>query len=117
MAAFNSPVDALRASAAIQRRFGPDREDTSIRLRMSLNTGPCIAVNLDNGIDYFGGVVNIASKLQGCAEAGQIAMSGRVYEAPGVEQLLREQQAQLVHTELVHAALPDRVPVVRWDVC
>src|SRR4029077_10900983 len=44
MGAFPSPLDAVRASRQIHDAFPPGRTDTPIRLRISLNTGPCIAV-------------------------------------------------------------------------
>nr|WP_255216452.1 adenylate/guanylate cyclase domain-containing protein [Pseudenhygromyxa sp. WMMC2535] len=116
MAAFNNPIDALRASAAILRRFHAEREDTSIRLRVSLNTGPCIAVNLNSGIDYFGTAVNLASKLQSLAAGGEIAMSEQVYEAPGVREYLEAEGAALVESTLEHPAFAAPLPARRWVV-
>lgn len=116
MAAFTDPVDALRCAAAIQRRFARDRADTVIRLRASLNTGPCIAVNLNSGIDYFGGTVNMAAKLQACAEAGQVALPGAVRDAPGVLAYLEDQGARLTELSFSHAALPEPIAVYRWDL-
>ncbi|MDB4960436.1 MAG: Adenylate cyclase, partial [Myxococcales bacterium] len=89
MAAFVNPVDALRASQKIHVAFHPTRVDTPIRLRISVNTGPCIAVRLNSKADYFDGTVNIAAKLQALAEGYQIAMSeatcsGREETAPGL---------------------------------
>ena len=60
MATFGDPVDALRAAADIHRAFPPGRADSPIRVRVSLNTGSCIAVRLNANIDYFGGTVNVA---------------------------------------------------------
>ncbi len=116
MAAFTDPVDAVEAAAAIMRRFHPNREDTSIRLRASLNTGPCIAVNLNSGIDYFGGTVNIASKLQALAEGGDIAFSDKTYSSPGVKASLERAGAHLDKQTFTHAALPEPIPVYRWHV-
>jgi class 3 adenylate cyclase len=116
MAAFTNPVDAVLAAGGIMRRFHADRADTPIRLRASLNTGPCIAVNLNSGIDYFGGTVNVASKLQACAEAQQVAMSRAVYDAPGVRDALASAGGAIVETSLHLAALGETVPVYRWDV-
>ncbi|CAN5912304.1 hypothetical protein BH11MYX2_BH11MYX2_01240 [soil metagenome] len=38
MAAFGNPLDAVRASQKIHQAFHPDRQDTPIRVRVSLNT-------------------------------------------------------------------------------
>lgn len=84
MAAFSDPLDAIKTSAALQRAFFRGREDSPVRLRVSVHSGPCIGVNLNSGIDYFGTTVNVAAKLQAIASAHQVAFSDRVFQAPGV---------------------------------
>lgn len=116
MATFVDPVDAVRASHAIHRTFHPARDDTPIRLRISLNTGPCIAVRLNANADFFGGTVNVAAKLQALAEGYQIAMSDATYHAPGVRQLLDELGAELEILEYRSSALPEPIGVRRWSV-
>src|SRR5262249_32896141 len=116
MATFTNPVDAVRASQQIHETFSPARTDTPIRLRISLNTGPCIAVRLNANADFFGGTVNIAAKLQALAEAYQIAMSEATYRAPGVAEYLAEQKAPLEDLRYTSKALPDPVVVRRWTV-
>jgi class 3 adenylate cyclase len=116
MATFVDPVDAVRASRKIHDTFHPKREDTPIRLRISLNTGPCIAVRLNANADFFGGTVNVAAKLQALAEGYQIAMSNATFSAPGVADYLTEQQAVLEQLEYTSKALPDPVVVRRWSV-
>jgi class 3 adenylate cyclase len=114
MAAFSSPVDALKAARHIHQCFHQNREDTPIRLRISLNTGSCIAVNLNSNIDYFGSTVNLAAKLQACAGAGQIAISGAVADRPEVRAYLNEQGARLERTTYRSSALDQAIPVMRW---
>src|SRR5262249_52596205 len=95
MATFVDPVDAVRASHQIHDAFHPGRTDTPIRVRISLNTGPCIAVRLNANADFFGGTVNVAAKLQALAEGYQIAMSDATYLAPGVADYVAAQAAEL----------------------
>jgi class 3 adenylate cyclase len=116
MAAFVNPADAVRASHAIHNAFSPSRTDTPIRLRISLNTGPCIAVRFNANIDYFGGTVNVAAKLQSLAEAWQVAMSEATYQAPGVIEYLREQQAETVALSYSSKALLEPVAARQWTV-
>ncbi|MFT3696349.1 MAG: DUF5939 domain-containing protein [Kofleriaceae bacterium] len=116
MATFTSPVDAVKASRLIHDAFHPKRDDTPIRLRISLNTGPCIAVRLNSNADFFGGTVNIAAKLQALAEGHQIAMSEATYSAPSVAEYLTSQNAQLETLEYTSKALPAPVAVKRWSV-
>ncbi len=116
MATFTSPLDAVRAARLIHDAFHPDRADTPIRLRISLNTGPCIAVRLNSNADYFGGTVNIAAKLQALAEGHQIALSETTYRAANVAEYLAEQHAELEQLEYTSKALPAPVAVRRWSV-
>jgi class 3 adenylate cyclase len=116
MATFSSPVDAVRAAQKIHDTFHPERNDTPIRLRISLNTGPCIAVRLNSNADFFGGTVNVAAKLQALAESYQIAISEATYRAAGVADFLAEQHAKLDALEYTSKALPAPVAVKRWTV-
>lgn len=113
MAAFVDGTDAIRAAAAIQRRFPPGH---TLRLRASIHLGPCIAVNLNSGIDYFGSTVNLSAKLQACAEAGEVAFSKRLYEAPGVAEALAALNARIEPAELAIAALDEPMRLCRWVV-
>jgi class 3 adenylate cyclase len=117
MATFVNPVDAVRASQQIHQAFHPGRADTPIRLRISLNTGPCIAVRLNANADFFGGTVNVAAKLQALAEGHQIAISEATYRSAGVAEFLAEQNAQLEDLEYESQALTHVVRVKRWTVC
>jgi class 3 adenylate cyclase len=116
MGAFNNPLDAVKAAKAIQDCFYAARQDTLARLRISLNTGPCIAVRLNTDIDYFGHTVNVAAKLQAVAESWQIAMSLAVYRAPGVAEWLDEQGAPLEDLSYSSKAIVDPISVKRWTV-
>jgi len=116
MGAFNSPLDALKAAKQIQDVFHESPERHAVRLRISLNTGPCIAVKLNTDIDYFGHTVNVAAKLQALAEAWQVAMSRAVYDAPGVAAWLEEQGAALEDAAYSSKAIPEPVAVKRWQV-
>src|SRR5258706_8728156 len=116
MATFVHPIDALRAARQIHDTFHPKREDTPIRLRISLNTGPCIAVRLNANADFFGGTVNIAAKLQAMAEGYQIAMSEATYRATGVAEHLASEKAELEDLRYESKALREPVNVKRWTV-
>jgi class 3 adenylate cyclase len=116
MASFTSPLDAVRAARLIHGAFHPGRADTPIRVRISLNTGPCIAVRLNANADFFGGTVNVAAKLQALAEGYQIAMSEATYRSPSVADYLAEQGAELEILSYTSRALPAPVTVRRWTV-
>jgi class 3 adenylate cyclase len=92
MAAFSDPLDAMKTAVVLQKTFREGREDTPIRLRVSVHAGPCIGVNLNSGIDYFGTTVNVAAKLQSLASAQEIVFSDRVLQSPGISAWLRANQ-------------------------
>lgn len=113
MAAFNDPLDAVKACADIHARFSPANPESPTRLRISLNSGPCIAVKLNTGVDYFGQTVNLAAKLQALAEAGEVALSQSVYSVAGVKDWLEGRRLEDVSYE--SKALRAPVAVKRWS--
>ena len=111
MAAFSDPLDAVKASQEIHACFPPGRDT---RLRISLNSGPCIAVKLNTGVDYFGQTVNLAAKLQSLAESWQVAMSEAVVRSPGVGAFLEKEGVKLEDVTFASKALKEPLPVKRW---
>lgn len=75
MLAFGSSVDAVGAALELAAYFNGSTPGMPLRVRISLNRGPCLAVRLNSNIDYFGQTVNLAAKLQDYADAGKIVMS------------------------------------------
>jgi len=114
MAAFSDPLDAVKASRDIHACFAPGRTDSDTRLRISLNSGPCIAVKLNTGVDYFGQTVNLAAKLQSLAESWQVALSESVLRAPGVAAWLEKEGAKMEDVTFASKALRAPLPVKRW---
>jgi class 3 adenylate cyclase len=97
MAAFASPVDALAAALAIRddiaafnARLGAETgaPDAAIQVKLGLHSGPCIAVTLNDRLDYFGRTVNLAARLQNESRGDDIVLSEAMAEEPGVAALL-----------------------------
>ena len=64
MAVFPRPVCALRAMNNAQRQLGTGTNGVpALQLKVGMHHGPCIAVSLDDRLDYFGSVVNMAARL------------------------------------------------------
>jgi class 3 adenylate cyclase len=116
MATFGDPLDAVRAAEKIHETFPLTRADTPIRLRISLNTGSCIAVRFNTNADFFGGTVNIAAKLQALVETCQIALSDATYQSPGVAAYLAERGADLETVEYTSKAFSAPIGAKRWTV-
>ena len=92
MGAFPAPLLALRAAQKIQEIYPITAPEECLKIRISIHSGPVMAVQLNVGIDYFGKTVNRAAKLQGPLGAGDIAISEECFlEASKFDQTLTHQ--------------------------
>jgi class 3 adenylate cyclase len=96
MAAFPRPAAALRAALAAQRGLAAEAGAASLRLRAGVHAGPCIAVTQNERLDYFGSVVNIAARLEGFSEGGDVVVSAAVRSDPEVTEWLGRSDAGVV---------------------
>ena len=98
MAVFTSAEDALEASLEIQREFTIGeiaRGNPALRVKLGLHRGPCIAVNANDLLDYFGSTVNIAARVQNVSIGGDIVVTQAIMDDPGVQRVI-EREAPLV---------------------
>ncbi len=116
MAAFVRPLDALRAAVDLQRYFNGGNPETRLRLRVTLNSGSCLAVNLNSNIDYFGNTVNFAAKIQSIAEAGQIGFTESVFNDSEIVPYLQEQGLPFEKIGFETKWAKRTVPVYRVEV-
>jgi class 3 adenylate cyclase len=86
MASFSEPAGALDAAAAMTRDI---RSIGDLELKIGIHAGPCIAVQSNEQLDYFGQTVNIAARVQGIARAGEIVCTSEVMEAAGSAEVVR----------------------------
>lgn len=91
MAAFADPADALRAALEIQERTAELRDrigEAALIIKLGFHTGPCIAVTLNERLDYFGTTVNLASRLQEESRGDDIVFSTSVADDPAISRIL-----------------------------
>lgn len=97
MAAFVSPAEAVKAAIEVQRQVsGFNRASHGAKanagppivIKLGVHTGPTIAVTLNDRLDYFGSTVNMAARLQGQAEGGEVVLSPEIAQDPAVAPLL-----------------------------
>lgn len=106
MAAFSRPDDALRAALAVRQAvdaFNRDHGltgDDGLVIKLGLHTGPCIAVTLNDRLDYFGSTVNLAARLQGESLGGDVVVSQAMARDPAVASLLSGHRAS-AHTTAI----------------
>ena len=92
MAAFTDPADGARAALAVQAGVDDFNEGTGtedIVIKLGVHCGPCIAVTLNDRLDYFGSTVNMAARLQGESVGGDIVFSEDLLADPIVATMLR----------------------------
>jgi class 3 adenylate cyclase len=91
MAVFRRPVAAVRAVTEARSALARDSDQRPpLQLKAGLHTGPCIAVTLNDRLDYFGSTVNIAARLESLSSGGDIIISSTVYGDPEVAALLAD---------------------------
>jgi class 3 adenylate cyclase len=90
MAVFSNPGDAFAAAEAMfagiveANRKSPERQQ--LVLKAGLHVGPCLAVNANDRLDYFGTTVNLAARLADYSRGGELAISGEIYLRAEVRQ-------------------------------
>ena len=83
MAVFARPVCAVRAMLAAQQAVAGQ----PLALKVGIHYGPCIAVDQNGVLDYFGSTVNLAARLVGISSGDDIVVSDAVLADPEVEAL------------------------------
>jgi len=92
MAVFRRPAPALRAILAAQSALSTQPYSSQpLRLKAGIHYGPCIAVTLNDRLDYFGSTVNIAARLEGLSSGEDVVISDAVRSDPEVAELLEEE--------------------------
>jgi class 3 adenylate cyclase len=103
MASFVDPLDALRAALEMRARIARFNEESGanlIAIKIGLHAGACLAVTLNDRLDYFGQTVNIAARVQGLADADEILVTDDVLGHSGAVDLLGGVPAEASEVEL-----------------
>lgn len=113
IAIFDSPVEAVRCSIVIQQnlvgRNASLPKQSRIEYRIGVNLGDVI-VEPD---DVYGDGVNIATRIEGIAEPGQVYISGAIYEqikhkvVCGYESLGDRKVKNITDPVRIYRVLPD----------
>jgi class 3 adenylate cyclase len=88
MAVFLEPAGAVRAVLRAHRAIGRLAGTPPLVLKAGIHAGPCIAVTLNERLDYFGSTVNVAARLAGLSHGSDFVLSDVVRNDPGVAGLL-----------------------------
>jgi class 3 adenylate cyclase len=91
MATFPAPERGMAAVLRMReamRGLGGERGREDLLLKIGIHEGPCLAVTLNDRLDYFGQTVNIAARVQGLATAHSIFATEPVVRDTATAQLL-----------------------------
>jgi class 3 adenylate cyclase len=92
MAVFTDPRQAMRTAVDMIEAF--DDLETARKLKnaiivkVGVHHGPCIAVTLNERIDYFGTTVNIAARIQGLSDGRDVMASRSVFDESSAAELV-----------------------------
>jgi len=101
MAVFRSAAGALAAMIDAQQALAePPAGVMPLTLKAGLHTGPCIAVTLNDRLDYFGSTVNMAARLEGLSTGADVIISRAVYEDAKVRELMQSQELSAVEFDM-----------------
>ncbi|HKZ70256.1 MAG TPA: DUF5939 domain-containing protein [Anaerolineales bacterium] len=99
MAVFVHPLNAVRAMLRTQHELAhPLPGKQPLYLKAGLHYGPCIAVRLNDRLDYFGSTVNLAARLVDLSSPGGIILSSAAHNDAEVAHYI-EQVGDLIITE------------------
>jgi len=112
MAVFSEPRAAVEAAVQMHRRIARVAPG-DLALKIGLHEGPCIAVHMNERLDYFGTTVNVAARVQGKAAGGEIVLTETSFKATDVEKLLRSAEFVGAKENVELRGIEGTVPIVR----
>jgi class 3 adenylate cyclase len=114
MATFETPDRAIAAAIRMREAMsdlGAERQHQSLRLKMGIHEGSCLAVTLNGQQDYFGQTVNIASRVQGLAASRSIVVTEQVVENADARALLESSGRKPTPRRVALSGIADKVSV------
>jgi class 3 adenylate cyclase len=117
MATFPSPDRGLDAALGMRdamQRFNQENEREGLLIKIGLHAGPCLAVMLNERLDYFGTTVNTAARVQGLAAAQSILATASVLDYPRVREIIDRRHLAVTPQRAQLRGIKDEVTV--YDV-
>jgi class 3 adenylate cyclase len=114
MATFPTPDRALSAALGMReamRELNERRGHEDLLLKIGIHEGPCLAVTLNDRLDYFGQTVNIAARVQGLATSRSIFATRPVVEYPASTHVLGESGCEALAQQFALRGIAGEVAV------
>jgi adenylate cyclase len=106
MAVFTEPQAAVAAGLGMLDAFATRNQSKppaeQLGLKIGVHRGPCIALTLNERLDYFGSTVNRAARVQSASEAGELCLSADLFMEPAISALLaaKEPKVEMIERNL-----------------
>jgi class 3 adenylate cyclase len=114
MATFETPDRAIAAAIRMREAMsdlGAERQHQSLRLKMGIHEGSCLAVTLNGQQDYFGQTVNVASRVQNLAASRAIVVTEQVLDHADARALLESNGLMPAGRSVALSGIADKVSV------
>jgi class 3 adenylate cyclase len=109
MATFSTPERAL--AAALRMRDSVRDLKTDLQIKIGIHEGPCLAVTLNDRLDYFGQTVNVAARVQSLAQSYAIFATKSVVDNVQVSKMLEAGKFKLTEQQAALRGVADRMTV------
>jgi adenylate cyclase len=90
MACFSRVDEALEAVRDMNRKLVEDMRAVPLTLKASLHAGPCLAVNANDRLDFFGTTINLAARMVSCCQGSDLVVSDELYHRPEMREFLKQ---------------------------
>jgi class 3 adenylate cyclase len=97
-------------------RYNADAGSPLIGLKIGLHSGACLAVTLNDRVDYFGQTVNIAARIQALSDANEIVVTDDVMSHPGAMELVAALRCKSADAQLKGVAGDIRLHCFRAEL-
>ena len=116
MAVFSDLTEALNAARQMHAQLGQLDAKHKIRLRLkcALHAGPCLAVNANDRLDFFGSVVNLAARLVEKSQGDDLVLADEIFQRAETQSFLREIRHSSIADQAQFTGIPE--PVRIWRV-
>ena len=90
MATFSRVDDGLGAARQMHAEIPAVRsaDGVPLALKSSLHVGPCLAVNANDRLDFFGTTINLAARMVECSQGGDLVVSDELFQRPEMREFL-----------------------------
>jgi len=109
MATFPTPDRAV--AAGLRMRDSVQNLKNDLLVKIGIHEGPCLAVTLNERLDYFGQTVNIAARVQSLADSRAIFVTKSVVENSQVSKILEESKIKLTEQSAALRGVADKMTV------